>query len=265
MLLGPGTVALVTGASRGIGAAIATALAQRGCSLALVARSREELEALAAALPATTGEPHRALPADVGDGEAVAGVVAEAGAVDLLVANAGVAHYGPYRDLDPELEERMTRINWLGTLHYVRAVLPGMLERGRGHIVVVSSGAGLRSFPDAAVYGGTKAAQRGFAEALRHELHGTGVSVTVVYPGEIATHLHDHEHDRMPAWYDSSNARDPAALAEAVVTAVQRDRRSVHHPPLVRVLRIAHGISPVLADLLLRVMRDRSAAPRLDP
>lgn len=260
MLLGPGTAALVTGASRGIGAAISTALAQRGCAVALVARSREELDALAADLPGTG---HRALPADVGDREAVAAAVAEAGDVDVLVANAGVAHYGPYLDLDPELEERMTRVNWLGTLHSVRAVLPGMVERGRGHIVIVSSGAGLRSFPDAAVYGATKAAQRAFAEALRHELHGTGVSVTVVYPGEIATHLHDHEHDRMPAWYDSGNASDSGALAEAVVTAVELDRRGVYHPPLVRVLRIAHGISPVLGDLLLRVLRDRSAAPRL--
>lgn len=261
MQLGPGTVALVTGASRGIGAAIATALAQRGCSVGLLARSPGELERLAAELPGTG--PHRALPADVGDREAVAAAVAQAGEVDVLVANAGVAHYGAYRDLDPELEERMTRINWLGTLHSVRAVLPGMVARGRGHIVVVSSGAGLRSFPEAAVYGATKAAQRAFAEALRHELDGTGVSVTVVYPGEIATHLHDHEHDRMPAWYGSDAAADPAGLAEAVAAAVERDRRGVYYPPLVRLLRVAHGISPVLGDLLLRRLRGRSAAPRL--
>lgn len=262
MLLGPGTVALVTGASRGIGAAIATALAERGCAVALLARSTGELEALAATLP---GEGHRALPADVGDRDAMAAAVAEAGEVDVLIANAGVAHYGAYLELDAELEERMTRINWLGTLHAVRAVLPGMVARERGHIVVVSSGAGLRSFPEAAVYGATKAAQRAFAEALRHELHGTGVSVTVVYPGEISTHLHDHEHDRMPAWYDSANAGDPGALAQAVVTAIERDRRGVYHPPLVRVLRVTHGISPVLGDLLLRLLRDRSAAPRLGP
>ena len=117
------------------------------------------------------------------------------------MANAGVAHYGPYVGWTAEAEERMTRVNWLGTLHTVRAALPGMLDRRRGHIVVVSSGAALRTFPEAAVYGATKAAQRGFSEALRHELHGTGVSLTTVYPGEIRSHLHDHERDSMPAWY----------------------------------------------------------------
>lgn len=260
MLLGPGTKALVTGASRGIGATLAHRLAARGCVLGLLSRSEDQLRELAAALP---GDGHRVLPADVADRSAVQQAVASFGDVDLLVANAGVAHYGPYLDLSPELERQMTEINWLGTLHAVGAVLPAMVQRGRGHIVVVSSGSALRSFPDSAVYAATKAAQRAFAEALRHELHRTGVSLTVVYPGEIKTHLHDHDHEQMPVWYDSSGAADAGGLTDAVISAVEADRRGVYHPPLVRLLRIAHGISPQLGDAVMRVLRGPSAAPRM--
>jgi len=136
--------------------------------------------------------------------------------------------------------------------------------RARGE-VIVSSGAGLRSFPGAAAYGATKAAQRGFGEALRHELGGTGVGLTMVYPGEIVSSLHDHERATLPDWYRGGPGAVPAAkLAEATLAAIDRDQRGLYYPPLVRTLRIAHGISPRLADRMLRALRGRSAAPRLD-
>ena len=257
--LEPGTRVLLTGASRGIGEALARAFAARGCEMGLLSRSEEELKALADALP---GQGHQALAADVGDAGAMAAAVERFGRVDVAVANAGIAHYGAYTSLSAEDEERMTRVNWLGTLHTVRAVLPGMLERRGGHLVVVSSGAALRTFPEAAVYGATKAAQRGFSEALRHELHGTGVSVTTVYPGEIRSHLHDHERDRMPAWYRKDDAADPAKLVAKVIEAVESDKRAVYHPPIVRLLRIVHGLSPRAGDRMLRTLRGKSAAPR---
>ena len=125
----------------------------------------------------------------------------------------------------------MTRVNWLGTVYTVKAALGHLVDRASGHIVIVSSGAGLRAFPWAAGYGATKAAQRGFAEALRHELSGSGVSVTTVYPGEIATHLHDHEKDSLPDWYrGGSRAADAGKLAQAVLRAVEKDRRSIAYP-----------------------------------
>lgn len=258
-----GTRAIVTGASRGIGRAIAEGLAARGARVGLVARSREELEALAAALPGD----HVVVPADVSDAdavrEAVEDFIAAAGGLELVVANAGITHYGPFREQTLDEARRMTDINWYGTLYTVHHALPHLLEAGRGHVVVVSSGAGLRSFPSAAVYGATKAAQRMFAEALRHELHDTGVSVTTVYPGEIATSLHDHEKDTMPSWYNGGDkAATASGLAEKVLDAVVADRRSVHHPPLVALLGRVHGLSPRLADAMLRRMRDESAAPR---
>ena len=257
--LGAGTRVLVTGASRGIGQATARSFAARGCTLGLGARTRGPLEELAAALP---GSGHSVLPADVAEAASIAAAVEEFGAVDVLVANAGLTHYMPFVELPPDRAEQMNSVNWVGTLNTVRAGLPGMLERRRGHVVIMSSGGGVRGFPGAAVYNGTKAAQRGFAEALRHELHGTGVSVTTVYPGEIETSLHDHEWDRMPAWYHRDRRSPPGPLGEAVVEAVEKDRRELFYPPVVRLLRVVNGISPRLGDVMLRRILGRAAAPR---
>ena len=261
MKVGPGTRVLVTGASRGIGAAVAAAFAARGCALGLVARDAEPLERLAAELP---GAGHAALAADVSDAGSIASAVEHFGDVDVLVANAGLTHYMPFAELPLESARQMSDVNWLGTLHTVRAALPRMLERGRGHLVIVSSGGGVRGFPEAAVYNGTKAAQRGFAEALRLELVGSGVSVTTVYPGEIETSLHDHEWDRMPAWYHRNRRSPPGPLAERMVAAVEEDRRELFHPPMVRLLRMVNGISPGLADVMLRRILGPAVAPRPD-
>lgn len=263
MEIGPGTRAFVTGASRGIGRALVEELAARGATVGLAARSAGELEELAATLPGQ----HHVLVCDVADDAAVKaaidGFVEQAGGLDLLVANAGITHYGPFRDQPLEHARRMTDINWYGTLYTVHHGLPHLLEAGRGHVVVVSSGAALRSFPSAAVYGATKAAQRMFSEALRHELDGTGVSVTTVYPGEIATSLHDHEKDTMPSWYRGGPDAAPApALAKKIVAAVRADARGVYFPPLVLLLRVVHGLSPRLSDAMLRRLRGRAAAPR---
>jgi short-subunit dehydrogenase len=258
MRIDSATRALVTGASRGIGREIAAALARRGAAVGLVARSGGELAYL--------GPRAVVLEADVGDRAAVEAAierfVAEAGGLDLVVANAGIAHYAPLLRQDVEQVEAMTRVNWLGTVYTVKAALAHMVDRGSGHVVIVSSAAGLRAFPSAAGYGATKAAQRAFAEALRHELAGTGVSVTTVFPGEIATHLHDHEKDALPDWYrGGERGADAAGLAAAVVRAVERDRRAVFYPAFVRLLGI-NGLAPAFVDAVLRRLRGESAAPR---
>jgi short-subunit dehydrogenase len=260
-----GTRAVVTGASRGIGRAIAEALAGRGATVGLAARSVTELEALAQRLP---GSHHVlvcdvALPASIAT--AVEDYVAAAGGLDLVVANAGIAHYEPVAEQSLQKIEDMTNVNWLGTVYTVKAALPFLLEQGRGHIVVMSSGAGLRGFPGAAAYSATKAAQRTFAEALRHELAGTGVSLTTVFPGEIRTSLHDHERSRMPEWYRGGpNAASPQTLAELVVGAVERDSRTLHYRRLVKGMGILNGVSPRAADRVLRRLRGPSSAPRRD-
>jgi short-subunit dehydrogenase len=260
-----GTRGFVTGASRGIGRALASALAQRGATVALAARTVSDLDQVAAELPGT----HHVFVCDVAlkasVRSAIDDFVAATGGLELLVVNAGVAHYEPVADQDIEKIEHMTDVNWLGTVYTVKAALPHLIGAGRGHIVVISSGAGLRSFPDAAAYSATKAAQRAFADALRHELAGTGVSLTTVFPGEVATSLHDHEHARMPSWYrGGEQAASADALAAQIIRAVERDQRHLHFRRAVRGMRVLDALSPRLADVVLRRLRGVSAAPRRD-
>jgi NADP-dependent 3-hydroxy acid dehydrogenase YdfG len=261
MRIDASTRALVTGGSRGIGWALAGALDARGATVGLASRTADE------ALARRLSERAVALACDVGDAASVQAAVDEfatrAGGLDLVVANAGIAHYAPFLRQDVADIEQMTRINWLGTVYTVKAALPRLVDQGRGHLVIVSSGAGLRSFPWAAGYGATKAAQRMFASALRHELDGTGVSVTTVYPGEIETELHAHERDRLPDWRGVGDEADPAGLAAAVLAAVEADKRSVAYPRQVALLGL-DGLAPRLTDLILRRLRGRSSAPRAD-
>jgi short-subunit dehydrogenase len=263
MRIEPGTRAIVTGASRGIGRATAIELAKRGARVGLVARGAEELERLAAEI----GEAAVPLQADAADrasvDAAVESFVAETGGLELAVANAGRAHYAPFADQPIEHAEEMVAVNVMGTIYTVHAALERMLPRARGHIVVVSSAAGLRAFPSAAVYGATKAADRGFAEALRHELSGTGVSVSTVYPGEIDTDLHAHELDKMPDWRHGDEAIAPEQVAAAIVRGVEEDRRDVFVPSAVRFLGL-NGLAPRLLDRVLTRMRGPTVAPRRD-
>src|SRR5262249_26791899 len=152
-------------------------------------------------------------------------------------------------DQPPEDVDAMVRTNVLGTIDTVRAALQPMLDRGNGHIVVVSSGAALRAFPWAAVYGATKAANKGFAEALRHELSGTGVSVSTVMPGGVKPSLHD-EMKEIPDWRDSENAIEPEEVARATIEAIESDRREVHVPRQVKLLAV-NDLAPGLVDRLL--------------
>jgi short-subunit dehydrogenase len=267
VLIEPGTRAVVTGASRGVGRALCVALARRGARLGLLARGREALEELAAELPEGRGGSHIVLAADIAKrGEvkrALDRFAKRAQGLDLLVANAGVLHYAPFPDQDIDEAEQMVRVNVLGTLYTVKAALPHMLDGARGHIVILSSAAGLRSFPWGAVYGGSKAFDRGFAEALRHELSGTGVSLTTVYPGEFATTILDHQRDRLPDWRANEAERPVGELVNAILRGIEDDARAVYAPGAVRVLGLS-GIAPRLTDRLLARVRGRTAAPRTD-
>ena len=265
MRIGSGTRALVTGASRGIGRALAHELADRGATVGLAARSVRDLEAVAAELAGA----HHVLVCDVALREsiqaAVEDFVAATGGIDILVVNAGIAHYEPIATQEIDAIERMTEVNWLGTVYTVKAALPYLLERASGHIVVMSSGAGLRPFPGAAAYSATKAAQAMFADALRHELGGTGVSLTTVFPGEIATSLLEHQPSgTMPDWYRGDEAAPPEELALRIVRAIERDRRELYWKAPVKGMAALHGLSPRWADRALRRLRGDSAAPRRD-
>ena len=178
-------VVLLTGASSGIGEAMARQLSEARV-LVLVARRRERLEALAAELPRA-----EVRACDVGDLEAlealVAGVEADHGGVDVLINNAGLGDIGLTEVAPMDKLTAMVDVNVRGLTFLTRRVLPGMLERGRGGVLNVSSGFGLTWLPCSATYLGTKHFVSAFSESLRSELHGTGVVVTHTCPGPVAT------------------------------------------------------------------------------
>jgi NAD(P)-dependent dehydrogenase (short-subunit alcohol dehydrogenase family) len=176
-----GKVAIVTGASGGIGAAVARQLAESGVKLGLASRSGADL-GLADAV---------ALPCDVRDPDQL-DALAEAtvdrfGRLDILVANAGVGAYGPFLDLSPEFLDEMIDVNLKGTIYSVRAALPYLIQSGEADIVTLASEAGRRGLPYEAVYCASKFGQVGFTRALDHELREKGVRCTNVCPGGVAT------------------------------------------------------------------------------
>jgi 3-oxoacyl-[acyl-carrier protein] reductase len=260
MRIDSSTRAVVTGASKGIGRATARGLASRGARVGLIARGEEDLNKLAQEL----GEKASVHPADVADRaqaeKAVAEFAEQAGGIDVCIANAGIARYAPFSEQDPDDVERMVLVNVLGTINTVRAALDPMLDRASGHIAVISSGAALRAFPWAAVYGASKAANKGFAEALRHELSGTGVSVSTIFPGEVQTSLHA-EATQLPDWRNSKDAIPPEQVAEATLDAIEHDKREVHIPAQVKLLGL-NSVAPGLLDRLLAAIRGGAAAPR---
>jgi 3-oxoacyl-[acyl-carrier protein] reductase len=176
-----GKVAIVTGASGGIGAAVAGQLAEQGVKLGLASRSGADL-GLADAV---------ALPCDVRDPDQLDALteatVDRFGRLDILVANAGVGAYGPFLDLSPELLDEMIDVNLKGTIYAVRAALPYLIQSGEADIVTLASEAGRRGLPYEAVYCASKFGQVGFTRALDHELREKGIRCTNVCPGGVAT------------------------------------------------------------------------------
>jgi short-subunit dehydrogenase len=186
--------ALVTGASSGIGAAFARSLAADGTNLIVVARNADRLEALAEELRAAHAVEVRTLPADLTTAAGRQLVEETAGRhehLDLLVNNAGFGTAGDFATLDADGEEREIQLNVLALVRLTRAALPGMLARGRGTIINVSSMAGFQPSPYNATYGATKAYVNSFTEALAEEVRGTGVRVQALCPGFTRTEFQD--------------------------------------------------------------------------
>jgi len=211
------------GASEGLGAALAQQMSAAGADLILSARGQERLEALARDLPG----PARALAMDVADDASVARAVAEAGEIDGLVWLAGVYWPMPATDWDGARGVAMADINFTGALRVLGRVVPAMVARDRGHIVLTGSLSGFRGLPGAIGYGASKAAVMSLAESMRADLWRTGVRVQLANPGFIRTRLTDKNAFRMPF------IMTPEAAA-AEMMALMRDERAFqrHFPRL---------------------------------
>lgn len=199
-----GRVILVTGASAGIGASTARRLAAAGATVGVTARRTEKLAALCAEIEANGGTALAAA-ADAASLDSVRDAVTRIeeglGPIDGLVNNAGVMTITPLTDNDVEAWTRMVDVNVKGVLHFLSAVMPGMVERERGHIVNVGSVAGRRPFPGAAVYSATKFAIRALSWGLHLELgHAHGIRVTDIQPGYVETDLLNDQPDTKEAW-----------------------------------------------------------------
>ncbi len=212
-----GRVALVTGASGGIGAAVARSLAEQGVGLGLASRSGGDLGI----------DGSIAAPCDVRDRAAVGAfveqTVARFGRLDIVIANAGVGAYGPFLELDPGSLEEMLDTNVKGTIYTIRAALPHLLESDRADIVTVASEAGRRGLPFEAVYSASKFAQVGFTRALDHELRPQGVRCTNVCPGGVATGF-AMGRGRTPDMPELAGMMSADDVAEAVLFVLTRPR-----------------------------------------
>jgi len=212
-------IALITGASRGIGRATALRLSSNHHIVA-AARSAEDLETLAAEIQ-TGGGSCDALVLDVADPAAVARTLRDVRA-DVLVNNAGIGFLKPFLELTPEEWNTMVNVNFNALFHVTRAVLPGMVERRRGHIIIIGSIASRSAFIGGPCYGGTKHAIMGFAESLMLEVRDQGVKVSVVNPGSVATDFSPERSD--PSWMLVADD-----VADAVAFAVDTPPRVLLH------------------------------------
>lgn len=219
-------VALVTGASRGIGRAIALKLAPSH-NLILVARDAERLQALATECEAK-GADVQVIRVDVRDGLAAAAALTGLH-VDVLVNNAGVAVMKPFLEMTAEEWNRQVDVNVNALYHVTRAVLPGMVQRGRGHVCIIGSTAGRNTFVGGTCYTGTKHFVMGFAESLMLEVRDAGVAVSVITPGSVATEL-------FPEGTNTNWMLDPENVADAVAFAVTAPPHMLVHRLEVRPL-----------------------------
>jgi short-subunit dehydrogenase len=248
-----GTV-LVTGATGGIGQAIARALAPRGADLILTGRRSDVLEPLAAELGA------RGIVCDLSRRDELDRLVSEVGGVDVLIANAGIPAGGLLTELDQSEIDRALETNLRAPIALARALTPAMVARRRGHLVFVSSLQGKAAVPVASVYSATKFGLRGFALALRQDLRPFGVGVSVVLPGFIShAGMFAAARTRLPP---GIGTRRPEDVADAVIAAVERNRAEIEVAPMpLRLGTAVASVAPALsAAVSLRLGSARIAA-----
>lgn len=247
---------LVTGATGGIGQAIARAFAARGAAVILSGRRSDVLEQLAEQVGG------RGVPCDLGNRADVKRLISTAGEVDVLVANAALPGAGLLDDLTQEQIDRVLEVNLRAPIALARGLSPGMVARGRGHLVFISSLNGRVASPHSSIYSATKFGLRGFALGLRQDLRPHGVGVSIVMPGFIsdAGMFADAGVNLPPG----VGTRTPEQVAEGVISAVSRNRAEVDVAPLgLRLGATVAAVAPELGAMFTRIGGGEQIAARI--
>jgi short-subunit dehydrogenase len=258
-----GRVAVITGASSGIGLACARALAREGVAVVLGARRADRLDEAAGRIRQDGGRAE-ALTMDVTVEADVQRLLERAqsafGARDIVICNAGFGYYGTVEDTPPEIMRRMMDVNFIGTYHGARAALPIFRRQGRGHLLFISSIVGRRGIPLMSGYSATKAAQAGFAESLRSEFSGTGIHVSAVFPVSTDTEFRSAMTRDYGYSVSGLGPKQPVELvAAAIVACIKRPRAEVYPHAKSRALAVLNIVAPGVADRLVQKYGRRRA------
>lgn len=260
-------LAIVTGASSGIGREIALRLARRGYRTAIIARRVQRIEELARELSAYA--PSEPLPLDLSQPEgiepAIAGLLARLGPAEVLVNNAGAGQYARFLDTSPQTERALMQVHYFSAAAMIRAVLPGMLRRRHGHVINIASISSKMGPWGHSTYASAKAAIVSLTQTLAAEHAADGVHFSYVNPGIVATEFFNDPHLASVAERNASRHLAPAAVAEAVVRLLDRPRLELCIPRHYRLLDWINALSPTLAHWLVaresRPVMTKQASP----
>ncbi|MBB6647426.1 SDR family NAD(P)-dependent oxidoreductase [Halobellus ruber] len=243
-------IAVVTGATSGIGKATARRLAAEGSHVVLLARTDSDLEAVAEAIRAEGGTAS-VFPVDLADREAVESTAAEirsaVGDPDILVNSAGIGDWVALWEAESGQFERIMAVTVFGAYNLARQFLPSMLERNRGYVVTIESPAAHGPIPGATAYQTARYALRGLSESLRVDLHSTGIGVTSVIPGVVDSEYferNDGVEERLPGTAKSLDRLDPATVADGVLEGIRGEKNRVYKPETLRLLVLARRLFP---------------------
>jgi short-subunit dehydrogenase len=266
-----GRVAAITGASSGIGLAVAEQLARQGVAVVLGARRADRLTAAVDAIRAAGGRAE-AITMDVVNEADLVRLVTRAreafGRLDVMLCNAGFGFYGSVDEMPSEIMRRMMDVNFMGTFYGTRAALPIFRAQRSGHLIFVSSIVGRRGIPNMSGYSATKSAQAAFAESLRSEFLGTGIHISVVFPVSTTTEFKyamERDFGHQVSGLGPQQTADD--VARAIVNCVRRPRAEIHPHPSSRILSLLNVVAPAFTDRLVhkygrrRVVQNASGTP----